>query len=178
MCGSGSSGSSRSDWRGCVIVPGAAASRSFPPEVAMHAVKIACERPDDVGRSLSQWDCTEIARQLVRDGVVASISAETVRQILLHHRLKPWRQKMWLSAKVPRDAAFAAQVHEVCDLYTRPLSPDEVVLCVDEMTAIPGQLPEQNGKIESATLGQLRGCFVLCSVVPVNLITKTWIRNS
>lgn len=102
----------------------------------MHAVKIACERPDDVGRSLSQWDCTEIARQLVRDGVVRSISAETVRQILLHHRLKPWRQKMWLSAKVPRDAAFAAQVQGICDLYTRPLRPDEVVLCVDEMTSL------------------------------------------
>ena len=55
----------------------------------MHVVKIACERPDDVGRSLSQWNCTEIARQLQRDGVVKSISAETVRQILLHHRLRP-----------------------------------------------------------------------------------------
>ena len=102
----------------------------------MHAVKIACERPDDLGRSLSQWDCTEIARQLVRDGVVGSISAETVRQILLNHRLKPWRQTMWLSAKVPRDAAFAAQVREICDLYTRPLRPDEVVLCADEMTSL------------------------------------------
>jgi transposase len=102
----------------------------------MHVVKIACERPDDVGRSLSQWDCAEIARQLERDGLVTRISAETVRQILLHHRLKPWRQKMWLSAKVPRDATFAAQVHEICDLYTRPLRPDEVVLCVDEMTSL------------------------------------------
>jgi transposase len=104
--------------------------------VAMYVVKIACERPDDLGRSLSQWDCTEIARQLVREGVVTSISAETVRQILLHHRLKPWRQKMWLSAKVPRDAAFAAQVTEICGLYTRPLRPDEVVLSVDEMTSL------------------------------------------
>ena len=114
-----------------MIVPGAAASRSFPPAVALHVVKIACERPDDVGRSLSQWDCTEIARQLERDGVVRTISAETVRQILLHHRLKPW-----LSAKVPRDAAFAKQVQEICDLYTRPLRPDEVALCVDEMTSL------------------------------------------
>src|SRR3954463_8619970 len=102
----------------------------------MYVVKIACERPDDVGRSLSQWDCTEIARQLVRDGLVTSISAETVRQILLHHRLKPWRQKMWLSPKVPHDAAFAAQVQGICDLYTRPLRPDEIVLCVDEMTSL------------------------------------------
>ncbi len=102
----------------------------------MYVVKIACERPDELGRSLSQWDCIEIARQLVRDGVVSSISAETVRRILLSHRLKPWRQKMWLSPKVPRDAAFAAQVQEICDLYTRPLRPDEVVLCADEMTSL------------------------------------------
>ncbi len=102
----------------------------------MYVVKIACERPDELGRSLSQWDCTEIARQLVRDAVVPSISAETVRRILLSHRLKPWRQKMWLSPKVPRDAAFAAQVQEICDLYTRPLRADEVVLCADEMTSL------------------------------------------
>ena len=102
----------------------------------MYVVKIACERPDELGRSLSQWDCTEIARQLVRDGVVERISPETVRRILLSHRLKPWRQKMWPSPKVPRDAAFAAQVREICDLYTRPLGPDEVVLCADEMTSL------------------------------------------
>ncbi len=102
----------------------------------MHTVKIACERSDDLGRSLSLWDCTEIARQLERDGVVATISAETVRQILRDHRLKPWRQKMWPSAEVPRDAAFAAQVQEICELYTRSLRPDEVVLCVDEMTSL------------------------------------------
>jgi transposase len=120
-----------------VIVPDAAASRSFPPAVALHVVKIACEGPDDVGRSLSQWEGTEIARQLERDGVVTTISAETLRQILLHHRLKPWRQKRWLSAKVPRDATFAQQVQEICDLDTRPLRPDEVVLCVEEMTSLP-----------------------------------------
>src|SRR6516165_10807321 len=136
MSASGSSGSSRAAWLAYTIVPDAAASRFFPPEVAMYVVKIACERPDELGRSLSQWDGTEIARQLVRDGVVSSISAATVHRILLSHRLKPWRQKMWLSPKVPRDAVVAAQVQEICDLYTRPLRPDEVVLCTDEMTSL------------------------------------------
>jgi hypothetical protein len=102
----------------------------------MYVVKIACERPDELGRSLSQWDCTEIARQLVRDSVVWDVSAENVRRILLIHHLKPWRQTTWLSPKVPRDAAFAAQVREICDLYTRPLRPDEVVLRADEMTSL------------------------------------------
>ncbi len=41
------------------------AHRLFPPEVALHAVKLACERPDTCGRSLCLWDCQEIARQLM-----------------------------------------------------------------------------------------------------------------
>jgi transposase len=104
--------------------------------VALHAVKIACERPDLRGRSLSQGDCAEIARELVRDGIVESISVESVRRMLLNHRLRPWRHQMWLSPKVPRDEAFAASVREVADLYTRPLRDDEIVLCVDEKTSL------------------------------------------
>jgi transposase len=95
---------------------------------------MACERPDKLGRSLSQWDCRELADQLVREGVVDSISPDTVRRILENHQLKPWRQHLWLSPKVPRDADFAARVQEVCDLYTRDLGAHEVVLCVDEKT--------------------------------------------
>jgi transposase len=95
---------------------------------------MACERPDKLGRSLSQWDCRELAEQLVRDGVVASISADTVRRVLENHQLKPWRHHLWLSPTVPRDAAFAARVQNLSDLYTRTLAAHEMVLCVDEKT--------------------------------------------
>ena len=57
--------------------------------MALHLVKMACERPDLLGRSLSQWDCMELARQLVAEGIVTAISSETVRRILAHHQLKP-----------------------------------------------------------------------------------------
>jgi transposase len=77
-----------------------------------------------------------MARQLVAEGVVPGISPETVRRILEHHHLKPWRQHLWLSPEVPRDAAFAAAVREISELYTRPLKADEVVLCVDEKTSL------------------------------------------
>jgi transposase len=102
----------------------------------LHLVKIACERPDKLGRSLSQWDCQELAWQLIREGVVTSISADTVRRILENHQLKPWRHHLWLSPKVPRDGVFAAAVQEICDLYTRPLAAHEMVLCVDEKTSL------------------------------------------
>lgn len=124
------------DWPVFTTSLDAAASRSFPPEVALHAVKIACERPDHYGRSLCQWDCQELARQLRHDGVVTSISGETVRRILRHHRLKPWRHHLWLSPQVPRDAAFSQAVQEICALYTRALAAHEMVLCVDEKTSL------------------------------------------
>lgn len=108
----------------------------FPPAVALYVVKLACERPDVVGRSLSQWDSAELARQLVHDGIVEAISPQTVQRILAHHKLKPWRHHLWLSPRVPRDAAFAAQVQEIVTLYTRPLGVGEMVLCVDEKTSL------------------------------------------
>lgn len=97
---------------------------------------MACERPDTQGRSLSQWDCTELARQLVAAGVVSSISASTIRRILQSHQLKPWRHHLWLSPKVPRDSAFAKSIQEISHLYTRKLKQHEMVLCIDEKTSL------------------------------------------
>jgi transposase len=120
-------------WR----TPLAAVPRAFfPPEVAIHVVRLACERPDMLGRSLSQWDCHELARQLIAEGIVADISASTVRRILAAHQLKPWRHHLWLHPKQPRDATFYATIMELIDLYTRPLRDDERVLSVDEKTSL------------------------------------------
>lgn len=102
----------------------------------MHLVRLACELPEQAGRSLSQWDCAELARQLVIDDVVAAISPQTVQRILAANRLKPWRSHVWLHPRTPRDAAFAAHVRAVGDLLTRLLADDEVVLSLDEMTSL------------------------------------------
>lgn len=99
-------------------------------------MKRACELPEQAGRSLSQWDCGELARQLVRDEVVASISPQTVQRMLAADRLKPWRSHVWLHPRTPRDATFAAQVRAVADLLTRLLGHHEVVLSLDEMTSL------------------------------------------
>lgn len=106
----------------------------FSPEVALYIMKLACERPDRLNRSLSQWDCPELARKLKADGIVQSISPETVGRILRSHKLKPWRHHLWLSAKVPRDEHFTKLVHTLVELYTRPLAEQEMVLRIDEKT--------------------------------------------
>ena len=104
--------------------------------MAVHLVKMACERPEERGIALSQWDCEELARQLIDERVVSSISPDTVRRVLSRHQLKPWRRHSWLSHKVPRDARYAESVPAICTLYTRTLGPSEVVLCVDEKTSL------------------------------------------
>jgi hypothetical protein len=103
----------------------------------MHVVRLACECPDTLGRSFSQWDCEALARQLITDGLVEGIAAATVRRILAAHQLKPWHQPVWLHPKPPRDPACYATVSELSDLSTRPRRPDELVLSVDEQTSLP-----------------------------------------
>lgn len=43
---------------------------------------------------------------------------------------------MWLSPKVPRDELFAEAVRQIAKLYTRPLTEEERVVCVDEHTSL------------------------------------------
>jgi hypothetical protein len=110
--------------------------RVFPPEVGLHLVRLACELPDVVGRSLGRWDCAELARQLVCAAVVATISPQTVRWIFASQRLKPWRSYLWLRPRAPRDCGFVRRTRDVADLLTRELAEHEVVLSVEEMTSL------------------------------------------
>ena len=102
----------------------------------MHLVRLACDLPERVGRSLSQWDCTELARQSEREGGVTRIAPETVRRLLAAHRLKPWRTHYWLHPRGPRDPAFRQATQAVATLLTRPLAPHELVLSLDEKTSL------------------------------------------
>ena len=108
----------------------------FPPEVAAYLVKLACELPDNAGRSLSLWTCAELAHTLELSAVVEKISPQSVQRILASQKLRPWRVHHWLSPKVPRDEVFRKTVLAVQDLYTRPLLPNERVLSLDEKTSI------------------------------------------
>src|SRR5262249_34471426 len=130
----GPSGFSPSAWMASLTPPAAVPRAVFPPEVAIHVVRLACERPDTLGRSLSQWDGAQLAHQLCAAGIVEDISAATVRRILTAHQRTPWRHHAGLHPKQPRDATFYAIITELLDLYTRPLGADEMGLSVDEKT--------------------------------------------
>ncbi|MGH8524658.1 MAG: IS630 family transposase [Gammaproteobacteria bacterium] len=99
-------------------------------------VKLACELPDALARSLSTWTCAELAKALVRDEIVDSMSASSVQRILASQKLKPWRVHHWLSSDVPRDEALRHTIRNICTLYTRQLGAHERVLCLDEKTSL------------------------------------------
>ena len=63
----------------------------FSPIVTTYLTKLACELPDNENRSLSLWTCAELARTLVRDGIVETISPQTVQRLVESSHLKPWR---------------------------------------------------------------------------------------
>ncbi|HIE74931.1 MAG TPA: IS630 family transposase [Gammaproteobacteria bacterium] len=132
----GSIASKATGWPAWRTNPDPADRRFFPPEVGLHVVKLACERPEQSNRSLCHWFCVDLAAQLIADGIVPYICAETVRRILMHHQLKPWRYHLWLTPKKERDAAFYDTVSALAQLYTRDLSPEEIVLCIDEKTSL------------------------------------------
>lgn len=112
------------------------AQPGFPPETATHLVKLACDLPEKAGQSLSLWTCGQLARTMQSEGLVESISPQSVQRILHSHKLKPWRVHYWLHPKTPRDKAFHECVLDIMGIYTHPRGADELAFCVDEKTSL------------------------------------------
>ncbi|HEV7765189.1 MAG TPA: hypothetical protein VGQ76_09325 [Thermoanaerobaculia bacterium] len=55
--GSGRNGFDSNAWWGLPMKRALAGRLFFPPAVAAHLVKLACELPDQAERSLSLWTC-------------------------------------------------------------------------------------------------------------------------
>ncbi|WP_140798273.1 helix-turn-helix domain-containing protein [Myxococcus xanthus] len=68
--------------------PGAA--RLLTERQASEVVAMVCAPPPE-GRG--RWTVRLIAQEAVRRGFVAKVGRETVRELLLRHDLKPWREK-------------------------------------------------------------------------------------
>jgi hypothetical protein len=103
------------------------------------AVKaLACELPHDLGLPLSRFTIPELKREVVRQGLVASIGETTLWRWLTEDAIRPWRQRTWI---FPRDPDFEAKAGRVLDLYAgiwdgHCLRSNEFVVSADEKTSI------------------------------------------
>jgi hypothetical protein len=57
-----------------------------------------------------------LAKTAVRQRILSSVSASTVRRWLAQDAIKPWRYRSWI---VPRDPDFAVKAARVLGLYAR-----------------------------------------------------------
>lgn len=115
-----------------MISPARADRRFFPSEEKHMLVGLACTPPSERGMVDTHWSARMLAREVVADGIVKSISAETIRIWLASMALKPHRSRYWLNSP---DPDFAVKMRDIVNLYLNP-PPNSVVLCYDERTGM------------------------------------------
>jgi transposase len=119
-------------------------------------VELACLEPVARGLHITHWSSDDLARQAVTDGIVAGISARSVRNILNDVDLQPHRTRYWKTARL--DARFKERAEQVlwCYGHVARLAEQGIwVVCVDEIPnfqvlerdpirrAIPGSIEQQ-----------------------------------
>lgn len=151
---SGASDFSMNAYRASRNTPGPDAPGLSPPAVIVQVKALACELPASRGLPLSRMSTADVAREVRRAGIAASISDKTVWRWLLEDAIRPWRHRCWI---FPRDPDFRSKAGRILDLYEghwqgTPLREDEFVLSTDEKTSIQARrrthasLPTASGK--------------------------------
>lgn len=152
----GGNGSLNNAWLAFKTVPGKEDLAIFPPDVVMEVKALACELPSERNLPFSRFSHTEIAREAIRSGIVASISGATVWRWLSSDAIKPWTYRSWI---FPRDPDFAKKAGRVLDLYQgvwndKQLAPNDYVISADEKTSI--QARNRNGLSTAPKAGRCR----------------------
>ena len=142
LSASGASDSLRSDWEAWKTFLGPGVRPVFPPELVMQVKAIACELPKESGQPLSRYSGRDLAREVVRRGVVARISGRTIWRWLDEDAIRPWQHRSWI---FPRDPDFQTKAERVLDLYQgqwegQPLGAEDYVISADEKTSIQARI--------------------------------------
>jgi putative transposase len=70
---------------------------TFSAEQVIQLFAIACENPAESGHPMSHWTARELAIEMVKRGIVESISPRHVRRLLEEAQLKPHQIRYWLT---------------------------------------------------------------------------------
>jgi transposase len=118
--------------------PGAPAK--FTPEQVTQILAVACEPPEKSGRPITHWTAQELTDEVIRRGIVTSISPSQVSRYLREAALQPHKSRYWLNTTEKDPARFEAQVKAVCDTYRAAPEQERTnqthTVCVDEMTGL------------------------------------------
>ena len=119
---------------------------------------VACEPPENSGRPINCWTHRELTDEVIRRGIVPSISKSQVGSYLQEADLQPHRSKYWLNTKEKCQETFDQQVQLVCQTYLEApelyFQANTHTVSVDEMPGIQAieriakTIPMQPGKPE------------------------------
>jgi transposase len=120
--------------------PRPGAPGKFTPEQVTLILAVACEPPEKSGRPITHWTVQELTAEVIRRGIVASISPAQVYRYLREAALQPHKSRYWLNTTETDPARFEAQVKTVCDTYLAAPQQERRhgthTVSVDEMTGI------------------------------------------
>lgn len=112
----------------------------FTPEQVTRILAVACEPPEKSGRPITHWTAFELADEVVKRGIVASISTSQVGRYLREAAMQPHKSRYWLNTTEKDPEKFREQVETVCDTYLAAPELERTqnthTVCVDEMTGI------------------------------------------
>lgn len=101
---------------------------------------VACEAVEESGRPVARWTQREIIDEVVKRGIVASISSSHLSTLLAEAQLQPHKSRYWLNTKEKDPEVFEEQMHTVCECYLQApellAQFDTQTVCMDEMTGI------------------------------------------
>lgn len=92
---------------------------TFSAEQLAQVIAVACEPPAESNRPISHWTPREVADEVVKRGIVTSISSRTVGRLLDEAEIKPHLSRYWLNANPDDPLVFESEVQTVCSLYLR-----------------------------------------------------------
>jgi hypothetical protein len=101
---------------------------------------VACEPPEKSGRPITHWTAHELADEVVKRGIVVSISTSQAGRYLREAAMQPHKSRYWLNTTEKDPVKFQEQVEAVCDTYLAAPALERTqnthTACVDEMTGI------------------------------------------
>ena len=134
-------------------------TRQVHPRAGHQILAVACEPPEKSGRPITHWTAHELTDEVVKRGIVASISPAQVGRYLREAALQPHKSRYWLNTTEKDPARFEEQVKAVCDTYLaapeRERTEHTHTVCVDEMTGM--QALERIAPSKAMIAGKWRG---------------------
>ena len=146
--------------------PRCGAPARFTPEQVCQIIALACERPADSNRPISQWSHRELADEIVRRGIVERISPRHAGRLLKRGRPQAPPDSLLVDAAADEpDEEHEHKEADVCTTYREAparAAAGERFLSTDEMTGVqaleraaPGW-PLRPGKVERREFEYIR----------------------